>query len=220
MSTAAHPFDDMRTLDCDPPVFVLTSSTPMDVSSVLADRSRFGPAVRCFLSPFDALLDMVFLQRKDSDTVEAVLQSSRLPAGIFYSGRFRQRPLTVHVAWLAHENRLVAHYGGHLIRAARDQAARWRLSPRYRPVMAIETETWAVIDRLHERAGLFAWRDTLQIARRWLASPAVEEGSLRRAVAALDAADPIVVPAGTAQQLALYDPEAGCWHSVPRGVIV
>ncbi|RBL66883.1 hypothetical protein C3E98_035115, partial [Pseudomonas sp. MWU13-2625] len=60
----------------------------------MADQSRFGPPVRCFLSPFDALLDMVFLRNKDSDAVEAVLQSSRLPAGIFYSGRFRQRPLT------------------------------------------------------------------------------------------------------------------------------
>ncbi|WP_412529645.1 hypothetical protein [Burkholderia lata] len=219
MSSPEYLFDAMKTPEPEQPVFVLTTPAPADVSAVLADQSRFGPAVRCFLSPFDALLGMVFLQRQDSDAVEAVLQSGRLPVGIFFSNRFRQRPLTVHVAWLAHENRLIAHQDGHLIRAARDQAAQWRMSPRRHPVMAIEAETWAILDRLYESAGLFAWRDTLQIARRWLASPTVEESSLRRAVAALDAVAPMVVPAGEAKQLALYDPEAGCWHFVPRDVI-
>ena len=32
----------------------------------------------------------------------------------------------------------------------------------------------------------------------------------------LDAVDVIVVPPGDAEQLALYNPEAGCWHFVPR----
>ncbi|WP_165581754.1 hypothetical protein [Burkholderia cepacia] len=82
--------------------------------------------------------------------------------------------------------------------------------------MAIEAATWSTLDRLHQSAGLFAWQETLQIARRWLASPAVEEASLRRAVAALDAVDVIAVPPGDAKQLALYNPETGCWHFVLR----
>ncbi|KEZ05851.1 hypothetical protein GQ57_10610 [Burkholderia sp. MSh2] len=162
---------------------------------------------------------MVFLQRRASGTVEAVLMSSRLPASVFYSGRFRQRPLTIHVAWLAHENRLVGNQDGLLIRAARDQAARWRLNTRSSPAMAIEAETWSVLDRLYESAGLFAWEYALENARQWMAAPAVAEASLRRAVAALDAVKPIVVPVEDAEQLALYDPEAGCWHFVPRGDI-
>lgn len=219
MTTAASPLDDMTKLDHGQAVFVLTTPTPVDISSVLADRSRFGPAIRCFLSPFDALLEMVFLRRQNSDAVEAVLQSSRVPAGIFFSNRFRQRPLTVHVAWLAHENRLVVQQNGRPIRTARDQAAQWRIGPRRDAEMAIEAETWAVLDRLHERAGLFAWRETLQTTRRWLASPAVEESALRRAITALEAVDLIVLPAGKAGQFALYDPEAGCWHFVPRDTI-
>ncbi|WP_342706099.1 hypothetical protein OHZ10_36250 [Burkholderia arboris] len=219
MSLAAQPFNDMRTADTEHLVYVLATPAGVDVSSVLADCSRFGPAVRCFLSPFDALLEMVFLRRRASGTVEAVLMSSRLPASVFYSGRFRHRPLTIRVAWLAHENRLVANQDGLLIRAARDQAARWRLNPRYRPAMAIEAETWLVLDRLYESAGLFAWEDVLENARQWVAAPAVAEASLRRAVAALDAVESIVLPAEEAEQLALYDPEAGCWHFVPHGDI-
>lgn len=203
----------MRTLDYEHPVYVLTTPTPMDVLSVLGDRSDFGPAVRCFLSPFDALLEMVFLLRHDAKAVEGVLLSSHLPRRVLYSGRLRQRPLTVHLAWLAHENRLVVHHDGHLFRVARDQAARWR---QHHTAVAIEAATWSTLDRLHQSAGLFAWQETLQIARRWLASPAVEEASLRRAVAVLDAVDVIAVPPGDAKQLALYNPETGCWHFVPR----
>ncbi|WGY72028.1 hypothetical protein KEC55_19645 [Burkholderia cepacia] len=85
--------------------------------------------------------------------------------------------------------------------------------------MAIEAETWSVLERLYESAGLFAWEDVLENARQWVAAPAVAEASLRRAVAALDAVEPIVLPAEEAEQLALYDPEAGCWHFVRRGDI-
>ncbi|KVC81357.1 hypothetical protein WI75_08375 [Burkholderia ubonensis] len=78
----------------------------------------------------------------------------------------------------------------------------------------------AVLERLHERAGLFAWRDTLQIVDRWVASPAQEASALRRAVAALDAVEPIIVPVDAAEQLALYDPEGAHWHFVSRDLIL
>ncbi|WP_423383545.1 hypothetical protein [Burkholderia sp. LMG 32019] len=216
MTSAAHRFDGMAAANQEQPVFVLTTPTCEKVTSILAGSSRFGPAVRCFLSPFDALLEMLFLQRRDPDAVDAVLRSSQLPSEIFYSSWVRQRPLTLHVAWLAHENRLVAYDDGRLIRAARDQAGQWRRRRRTPDAMAIDAGTLALLDRLHERAGLFAWRDTLQIVRRWVASPATEQAALQRAVGALDAVEPIVVPANAAEQLALYDPEGARWHFVSR----
>lgn len=220
MTPAAYPFDETPVPDFAQPVFVLTTPTREDVASIVADGSRYGPAVRCFLSPFDALLEMLFLRRKDPDAVKAVVRSSRLPTGIFYSSRFRQRPLALHLAWLAHEHRLVAYRDGQLIRVARDQAGQWRARRWSRGKLGIESETWAVLDQLHECAGLFAWRDTLQIVHQWFATPATAEGALQRTLAALDAIEPIVVPADHAEQLALYDPEAGRWHFVPRGAIV
>ncbi|AOJ64627.1 hypothetical protein WJ32_18810 (plasmid) [Burkholderia ubonensis] len=220
MTSAAHRFDGTAAANHEQPLFVLTTPTCEKVTSVLADPSRFGPAVRCFLSPFDALLDMVFLQRRNPDVVAAVLRSSRLPPAIFYSSCLRQRPLTLHVAWLAHENRLVADEDGRLTRAARAQAGQWRRRRQTPDVMVIETGTLAVLDRLHERAGLFAWRDTLQIVRHWVASPAEDTAALRRAVTALDAVEPTVVPAGAAEQLALYDPEGARWHFVSRDLIL
>jgi hypothetical protein len=126
----------------------------------------------------------------------------------------------LHVAWLAHGQRLVAADDGRLIRIAREQSAQWRMRHRVPETMSIESGTWAVLDRLHEQAGLFAWRDTLGISRRWLDTPAAAETALHRAVAALGSIEPIVVPADRAEQLALYDPEAGCWHFVPRELIV
>jgi hypothetical protein len=49
------------------------------------------------------------------------------------------------------------------------QSAQWRVRHRIPETMSIESGIWAVLDRLHEYAGLFAWRDTLEISRRWLA---------------------------------------------------
>ncbi|WP_157378776.1 hypothetical protein [Burkholderia ubonensis] len=220
MTSATHRFDGTAAANQEQPVFVLTTPTCEKVTSVLADSSRYGPAVRCFLSPFDALLDMLFLQRRNPDVVDAVLRSSRLPSAIFYSSCLRQRPLTLQVAWLAHENRLVAYHDGRLVRAAREQAGQWRRRRRAPAMTVIEPATLAVLERLHERAGLFAWRDTLQIVDRWVASPAQEASALRRAVAALDAVEPIIVPVDAAEQLALYDPEGAHWHFVSRDLIL
>ncbi|AOI84697.1 hypothetical protein [Burkholderia cepacia] len=151
-SAGKLPFGTMRMLDYEHAVYVLTTPTPMDVLSVLSDRSDFGPAVRCFLPPFDALLEMVFLLRHDAKAVEGVLLSSHLPCRVLYSGGFRQRPLTVRLAWLAHENRFVVHHDGHLFRVARDQAARWR---QHQTAVAIEATAWLTLDRLYQSAGLF-----------------------------------------------------------------
>ncbi|MPV70485.1 hypothetical protein [Burkholderia sp. BE17] len=185
----------------------------------MADISRYGPAVRCFLSPFDALLEMRFMRQNDPDAVNGVVRSNLLPIGIFYSSRFRQRPLAVHLAWLAHHQRLVAHNDGQLIRVVRDQAPQWRMQPRSPERMEIDSETWAVLDRLHERAGLFAWRDTLQIVQQWFANPVAAESTLQRTVTALDTIESIVVPVGRAEQVAVFDPESGQWHFVPRDTI-
>ncbi|HEM7901571.1 TPA: hypothetical protein U2L33_005698 [Burkholderia cenocepacia] len=220
MTSAVDPFAESLAREQAQPVFALTTPTREDTASVVADATRWGPAVRCFLSPFDALLDSLFLRRLDPNAIEAVVRSNRLPPEIFYSSWLRQRPLVLHVAWLAHGQRLVTADDGRLIRIAREQSAQWRVRHGIPETMSIESGTWAVLDRLHEQAGLFAWRDTLEISRRWLDTPATAEAALHRAVAALGSIEPIVVPADRAEQLALYDPEAGCWHFVPRELIV
>ncbi|NTZ82469.1 hypothetical protein FCJ61_05455 [Burkholderia metallica] len=220
MTSAVDPFAETLAREQAQPVFALTTPTREDTASVVADATRWGPAVRCFLSPFDALLDMLFLRRLDPNAIEAVVRSNRLPPEIFYSSWLRQRSIVLHVAWLADGQRLVAADDGRLIRVARDQPAQWRVWHRIPETISIESGTWAVLDQLHEYAGLFAWRDTLKIARQWLATPAAAEAALNRAVAALASIEPIVVPADRAGQLALYDPEAGYWHFVPRGTIV
>uniref|UniRef100_UPI003BEEC6AD hypothetical protein n=1 Tax=Burkholderia arboris TaxID=488730 RepID=UPI003BEEC6AD len=186
----------------------------------MADPSRFGPAIRCFLSPFDAVLELLLLRRHQDQAVGAVRRSNFLSRDFFYSHPFRQRPLTIHVAWLAHERRLVSHPDGYLIRVTRDQPARWRVQPHAEDKMMIDAGTWTILDRLHERAGLFAWRETLHGVREWLATPASTEHVTRCAFAAADAIESISVPEDEATQLALYDPEAGCWHFVPREAIV
>lgn len=202
------------------PVFVLVGSARAPVTSIVADPSRFGSAIRCFLSPFDAVMELLFLRRRGDKTVEAVRRSNFLARDFFYSRTFRQRPLSVHIAWLAHDHRLVARPDGFLARIACDQDARWRVRIRASDELVVSARTWSTLDRLHEDAGLFAWRDTLQLVRGWLVTPAEAEAVLERAFSALAAVEPIVIPVDEATQLALYDPEAGCWHFVPRTVLV
>lgn len=85
--------------------------------------------------------------------------------------------------------------------------------------MAIDSGTWAALNQLHERAGLFAWCDTLQIVHQWFAEPAAAEPALQRSVTALEAIESIVVPVDRGEQVALFDPESGQWHFVPRDTV-
>ncbi|MCA8061083.1 hypothetical protein [Burkholderia sp. AU38729] len=95
MISADYPFEDVPVQYRERPVFVMTSPTRLHVTSVAADFSRYGPAVRCFLSPFDALLEMLFLRRKDLNAVEAVARSSLLPLNFIRVGSGNGRSLCI-----------------------------------------------------------------------------------------------------------------------------
>ncbi len=201
------------------PVYVLAASAYPPVRTIVVDPSRFGPAPRCFFSPFDALLEMLLLQRQKGQPVVAVAHSGFLSSHFFYSHPLRQRPLTMHVAWLAHEARLVTDSNGFAIRVAREQAARWRVRSRTLNEMMIDAGTWSLLDRAHECAGLFAWRETMQLVRGWFAAPAASEAALRRALIALDTVGTVAISVDRATQLAMYDPETGGWHFIPRNAV-
>lgn len=82
--------------------------------------------------------------------------------------------------------------------------------------MVIDHDTLDMLDRVHERAGLFAWQETLESIREEFAKPFLQQTGLRRAIASFDDILTIRVSMDDATQLALYDPEAARWHFVPR----
>lgn len=182
--------------------------------NLFTDQTPIGPAVRCFFSPFDALLDGLGLLLQDRPVDLSIRPARDVAPEAFLSSPGFQRPLTFHVAWLAHDHRLVAQENGCLIRMALPQGTRPRDGDRQS--LLIDPDVWMAIDALHQEAGLFAWRETHKTVRQWLDAPVSARDSLERALCLRYNPPLIQVALYEAKQLALYDPEAARWHFVPR----
>lgn len=66
------------------------------------------------------------------------------------------------------------------------------------------------LDDIHERAGLYAWRETVRAVGSWEA-PRVASAAQR----ALGTIEVTVCDASLCDELALFDPESERWHFVP-----
>lgn len=199
----------------DPEMSVLLNQSDKNQSiNLFTDQTPIGPAVRCFFSPFDALLDGLGLLLQDRPVDLTIRPVRDVAPEAFLSSPGFQRPLTFHVAWLAHDHRLVAQENGCLIRMALPQGTRPRDGGRQS--VQIDPDVWTTIDALHQEAGLFAWRETHKTVRQWLDAPVSARDSLERALCLRYNPPLIQLAPYEAKQLALYDPEAARWHFVPR----
>ncbi|NYH16285.1 hypothetical protein [Paraburkholderia bryophila] len=195
----------------------LTQSDHNQSTKLFTDRTSVGHAVRCFLSPFDAMLDGLGLISQELSVHFEIRPVRNVAPEAFLSCRGFQRPLSFHLAWLAHDYRLVVRENGCLTRLTLTQGRRPR-GDSDQQSLQIDSDVWTIIDALHQQAGLFAWRETQKAVRQWLDAPASARDALERAFCLRDDPPLIQFAPNEAKQLALYDPEAARWHFVQRQV--
>lgn len=192
-----------------PPAWVLVHegvSGELRVATEILDEGR---AILCFLSPLDALIEAARFAQLGS--LYHVMPAAQLDGGLFRDADGRGLVACIHTGWPTQGERIVLRPGGALARYARTIHI-WANDP---PWFEVDPATMEMFDELHERAGLFAWRETYSSVCGW------DEARLREAASlALRTAAIAVVPdPSTCDGIGLFDPEFRQWHCValPEG---
>jgi hypothetical protein len=172
-------------------------------------------AVRCYPSPFDALLD---ISRNPAGVVEPGQSISIQPLSALRpeAGKgpgYRSAIARVHVAWRASSGKL-------LIRPDGMPDAVLSSSPELESgdtVRELPGGLLRLIDEIHEQAGLFAWKETANTFSDWserdlrvLAHQAWRDAPTMETARAKPGFD----------QFALYDPEFRQWHFVQADEVI
>lgn len=166
-------------------------------------------AVRYYLSPFDAVLDIYrnadeFAKVGSSISVRPV--DAFTPA-VMTTPAYQSVIGCVHLAWRACSGKV-------LIRPDGSPVAVLSTAPELEsgnPLQELPAALARVVDEVHERAGLYAWRETARTFDRWRRyelSALAEQAWRSVQVVESDGSDPDF------EQLAIYDPEFRQWHFV------
>ncbi|MGV2290598.1 hypothetical protein AAHK20_17925 [Trinickia sp. YCB016] len=169
-----------------------------------------GRAIRCFLSPIDARIEAIW-QLKPGRRFY-VMRASNIDCRWFHEGSGRWRVAHLHLAWSAYRGRLLTRLNGMprmwgriQITSASDEPHRFE----------VDEGTLLELDKLHESAGLFAWRETLEALSTW------DEDRCTRA--AENAVSSLWMETGmqdvTSRHLAMFNPESERWHFVERSIM-
>ena len=110
------------------------------------------------------------------------------------------------LAWPSKNRKIVLAQGRNTATCAR--LLRHRTSTGLPACFEVDDEAMEEVDRLHERAGLFAWRDTYREVPQW----SFERQKLTLECA-LKSMETVEASLTECQEAALFDPEFGQWHS-------
>lgn len=174
---------------------------------VRSSHGDIGPAAVMYLSPFDAWLDATLASCLGARyTVRAARDYDPRESILSHGGRLL---VSLHCAWAACDGKLLS--GQVSLTGLRHvqvlEIPHHRMSTIDLLVHRTVLET---IERLHEHAGLFAFRETYRMVSAWSATERQE--ALSRALRRLPGRAP---PGSMINEAALYDPEACAWHFVP-----
>ncbi|RAR64044.1 hypothetical protein C7401_105313 [Paraburkholderia unamae] len=189
-----------------PPAWVLVHEDANGKLRVATESYDEGRAVLCFLSPLDAMIEAARFAHLGQ--TYRVTPAARLDGGHFRDADGRGLVACIHAGWPTQDGRILLRPGGALGRHGTTLHI-WANDP---PWFEVDPETLAMLDGLHEQAGLFAWRETHHAIGGWDAVRLSEAASLAlRTMAGAVVADPT-----TCDGIALFDPEFGQWHCVGR----
>ncbi|TAL93012.1 MAG: hypothetical protein EPN73_23145 [Paraburkholderia sp.] len=191
----------------EPPVWLLVAENAPERTCIPLEHTADGPVIRCFLSQFDAMIEAELIARRSRMRYYAV-PASEIDRALFRAPRAAGFIAYLHVGWFARSGRILLRLDG--LPAGCHQPLRWSGSSA--GYFEVDRCMLAMVERLHERAGLFAWRETLREVDDWGGARwAQAQEQALRSLSGLSQDGEI----SAANQLALFDPEAGQWHLVP-----
>ena len=186
------------------PAYVLTFHDKKGDMRIVTGKIELGRAITCYLSTVDALLEV--LQLSQIGKQYAVMPAQLVPADLWRDADGQGLITNVHLGWPVLNGRLLLRPGGALAGYTR-MMHHWAREPLR---FEFDEVVLAEVTRLHELAGLFAWREALDHVRAW--TPERAGRVVARALTSIGVAR----GDGTkCEEVALFDPESGQWHFVP-----
>ena len=192
------------------PVWVLVAENGPERTCIPFEHTAHGPVVRCFLSRFDAMVEAAVI------TLRSRMRYYVVPAVEIDRTLFQAREgggfiAYLHIGWFARDGHILLRFDG--LPAGCSRPLRWFAS--CKDGVEVDSDTLALIERIHERAGLFAWRETLRDLDGWsVANWLQARKQALQSFSELGGDDGM----SASDKLALFDPETGQWHFVPRSL--
>ncbi|WP_432260517.1 hypothetical protein [Cupriavidus sp. TMH.W2] len=187
------------------PAYVLIFEDDDGDACAVSSTTEHGRAITCFLSPFDAMLEAGM--RGALGQACQVAPASLLDGNLFRDADGAGFIANIHLGWPACDGCLLQTPRGAVGRYSREMH-HWA-----REALGFEADavTLAEFAKLREAAGLFAWQETNREILMWDATrltTALERAAEAIAFTPGDIAD--------CNQIAMFDPEFGQWHFVPK----
>ncbi|MCG5074085.1 hypothetical protein [Paraburkholderia tagetis] len=187
-----------------PPTFVVVRHAPKPDDpkwvEVMCEGADTDQSICAYLSPFDAMLDSVFNSRPGK-SYYAVSASDFVPT-VFIDDLFGTLRLGIHLGWPARDGKLIARPNGKPMTF--EKTLQWNVNLEHSRSIEVSIEQRIVdcIARLHESAGLPAYRNVIDDFKAW--PRARKDAVVARALLQLGK----LQSSGTDfNQVALYDPE-------------
>lgn len=187
------------------PAYVLTFYDKEGDMRIVTEKVGLGRAITCYLSPVDALIEV--LQLSQIGKQYKVMPAQLVPADLWRDADGKGFIANVHLGWPVLDGRLLLRPGGALAGYGR-MMHHWAREPLR---FEFDEVVLADVTRLHEWAGLFAWRETLDHVCAW--KPGTVGRVVARALTSISMAGDDATKCG---HVALFDPESGQWHFVPH----
>jgi hypothetical protein len=199
--------DRQSTFFSNPATFVLGHQKENGEWQVVAESTRSGPVVTCYVSPIHALIQASYLSREGRQI--GVKHAGLIREELFRTADRCGLAADLRLAWLVHNGKIAQDTAGNFAAFARRMSRRSYSST---PPVHFELSESCVdqIDKLYERAGLFAWRETFLNVTAW--SEHRLSGVVMRAVASMELTKCDI---SQCMEAAIFDAEFEQWHIVP-----
>ncbi|CAB3790944.1 hypothetical protein LMG28614_03201 [Paraburkholderia ultramafica] len=190
----------------DIPVFVLAERGDGNKLEIAASETAAGPAVSCFLSPLHALIDAMYWAGRGKPY--EVRHAALIAPETFINTDGTALVAQLRVGWPALDGKIVLESNGNTATCAKLMVHSTAHGPP--PFFELDPETLGQVEGMHERAGMYAWREIYGDMLEW------DKGRLEWAVRrALETMKISTVDKSVCTKAALFDPEFGQWHFVP-----
>ncbi|MBB5409320.1 hypothetical protein HDG34_003261 [Paraburkholderia sp. HC6.4b] len=190
------------------PLLALARDVAGGQYDVSCEAGEDGPSVACYTNPVTAVIDATQYARAREPGYAPRLAGS-LERALFYRADCRCLMTDVRIGWPVLNRRIILRTDRTLSSVSRHIRV---------PVLHGEAPDsfeldeaglqW--LDDIHERAGLFAWRETARAVASW--PPDRVAQAANRALRSIEVT---VCDPALCDEVALFDPETGQWHFVP-----
>ncbi|CAD6526951.1 hypothetical protein LMG27952_01976 [Paraburkholderia hiiakae] len=175
---------------------------------VSGDMNGDDETVGCYANSVTALVDAIQMERAGRPGFGCG-DAGTFDRHLFHSRDGKSLIANVRIGWPVHRRKIILRPG--LGFATITKRLRQRVPDDGAPLsFEVDEDAFAWLDAIHERAGLYAWRETARAALSWNA-----DRMTKAALRALESIEVTVCDASRCDEVALFDPESEQWHFVP-----